>query len=105
LVANRGNKSSVLFLDDLILPLVDPVQINLIEAEIARRGRIVPVPIRSEIEMGLARHDYMHSAALNVCNGEPIRRIQARLRRDERPDASARVWRSRLRNGKLRGGK
>jgi hypothetical protein len=28
------------------------VQINLIEAEIAGCGRIVSVPIRSEIEMG-----------------------------------------------------
>jgi hypothetical protein len=38
------------------------VQINLIEAEIAGCGRIVSVPIRSEIEMFFARHDYMHPA-------------------------------------------
>jgi hypothetical protein len=47
----------------------------------------------------------MHLAAMYVCNGEPVRRIEAGLRRDERPDANARVWRSRLRNGELRGGK
>jgi len=79
LFANRRHNSSVLFLRDLRLPLIDPMQINLIEAEIAGCGRIVSVPIRSEIEMGFARHDYMH-AALHVCNGEPIRRIQAGLR-------------------------
>src|SRR5208282_5029005 len=71
LIADGGHKSSVFFFDDLILPLVDPVQINLIEAEIAGCGRIVSVAIRSEIEMVFAGHHYMHSAALHVCNGEP----------------------------------
>jgi hypothetical protein len=35
----------------------------------------VSVAIRSEIEVGFARHDHMHPAALHVCNGEPVRRF------------------------------
>jgi hypothetical protein len=42
------------FFPDLGLPLIDPVQINLIESEIAGCGRIVSVAIRSEIEMFFA---------------------------------------------------
>jgi len=84
--------------------LIDPVQIDLIEAEIAGCGRIVSIPSRSEIEMVFARHDYMHPSAMYVCNGKQVRRIQAGLRRDKRPDTNARVWRSRLRKGRLRGG-
>jgi hypothetical protein len=34
--------------------LIDPVQIDLIEAEIAGCGRIVSVTVRSEIEMAFA---------------------------------------------------
>jgi hypothetical protein len=79
LFANRRHHRSVLFLRDLSPPLIDPVQINLIEAEIAGCGRIVSVPICGEIEMGFARHDYMHPAT-KVRNREPIRRIQVRLR-------------------------
>jgi hypothetical protein len=37
---------------------------------------------------------------MQVCNGEPVRRIQARLRRDKRPNANARVCHSRLDGGK-----
>jgi hypothetical protein len=33
----------------------------LIEAEIAGCGRVVSVPIRGEIEMGLSGHDDMHA--------------------------------------------
>jgi hypothetical protein len=51
LFANRRHNSSVLFLSDLSLPFIDPMQINLIEPEIAGCGRIVSVPTRSEIEM------------------------------------------------------
>jgi hypothetical protein len=67
----------------------------LIEREIAWRGRFVPVPICSEIEMGFAGHDYMHPV-MQRCYGEPVRRIQTGLRRDERPGAKARVCHSRL---------
>ena len=88
---------SFLFLD-LRLPLIDPAQLNLIEREIARCGRMVPVPICSEIEMGFAGHDDMR-AVMHRCYGEPVRRIQARLRRDERPRANARVCGSRLDGG------
>jgi hypothetical protein len=37
---------------------------------------------------------------MQTCNGEPVRRIQTRLRRDERPRAKARVCHSRLDGGK-----
>ena len=102
---NRSHNSSVLFLRDLSLPLIDPMQINLIEAEIAGCGRIVSVPIRCEIEVGFARHDNMHSAAMHVCNGKPVRRFQAGLGREERPDANTRVCHSSLGHPRLGGGK
>jgi hypothetical protein len=54
LFANRSHNRSVLFLRDFRLPLIDLVQNNLIESEIAGCGRIVSVPIRSEIEMFFA---------------------------------------------------
>jgi hypothetical protein len=54
LFANRRHNSSVLFLLDLRVPLIDPAQNDLIEPEIAGRGRIVSVPTRSEIEMCFA---------------------------------------------------
>ena len=82
---------------------IDLVQINLIEAEVAGRGRIVSVAAGGEIEMVFARHDDMN-VAMDVRNGKAVRRIEGCLRGDERPDTDARVWRSRLRNGKLRGG-
>jgi hypothetical protein len=71
----------------------------LIECEIAWCGRIVSVPICCEIEMGFAGHDYMHPV-MQRCYGEPVRRIQTRPRRDERPPAKARVCHSRLGGGK-----
>jgi len=37
---------------------------------------------------------------MQMCNGEPVRRIQARLRRDERPDTEAGIWHARLDGGK-----
>jgi hypothetical protein len=62
----------------------------LIEREIAWCGRLVPVCICSEIEMGLAGHDDM-CAGVPRRYGQPVRRIQARLRRHERPRPDARV--------------
>ena len=88
--ANRRHDGSVLFLLHLGVPLIDPVQLNLIETEIARRGRFVSVAIRSEIDMGFAGHDHVQPV-IRMCNGKPVRRIQARVRRDERPEANARV--------------
>jgi hypothetical protein len=71
----------------------------LIEREIAWCGRLVSVPICSEIEMGFAGHNYMHPV-MQRCYGEAVRRVQTRLRRDERPGAKARVCHSRLDGGK-----
>jgi hypothetical protein len=81
------------------LPLIDPAQLNLIKRKIAWCGRFVPVPICCEIEMSFAGHDYMH-LVMQRCYGELVRRIQARLRGDERPRAKARVCYFRLNSGK-----
>jgi hypothetical protein len=59
--------------------------------------------MHGEIEMGLAGHDDMH-VVVQMRNGEPVRRIQAGLRRDECPGAEpgpkAGVCHSRLEGGK-----
>ena len=93
--ANRRHDRSILFLLDLRLAVIDPVQLNLIEPQIARRRRGVSVLIRSDIEMGLAGHDDVQRV-MQGGNGEPVGRIQAGLRREQRPGADARVCSSRL---------
>jgi hypothetical protein len=62
----------------------------LIERQIAWCGRLVSVRICSEIEMGFAGHDYVRPG-MHRRYGEPVRRIQTRLRSDQRPGAKARV--------------
>jgi hypothetical protein len=63
----------------------------------------VSVRIRGEIEMGFARHDDMRPA-MQRCNGQPVRRIQAGLCREKRPGTEpgpkVRVCSSRLYCGK-----
>jgi hypothetical protein len=84
LFANRGYRSSILFLFDLRLSLINPAQLDLIEREIAWCGRLVAVRICGEIEMGFAGHDDMRPS-MHRRYGEPVRRIETGLRRDERP--------------------
>ena len=55
--------------------------------------------VRSEIEVGFAGHDNMHAVMLSR-KREPVRRLQAGLRRDERPGSDAGVNPSRLDGGK-----
>jgi hypothetical protein len=59
----------------------------------------VAVRICSEIEMGFAGHDHV-CPGMHRRYGEPVRRIETGLRRDERPRANARVYGSRLDGGK-----
>ncbi len=50
---------------------------------------IVSVPFCGEIEVGFARHDYMHFI-MKRSDGEFVWRVQASLRRDGCPSANAR---------------
>ena len=77
------------------MPLVDPVQLDLIECRVARNGRFVPVPARREIHSLIARHDHMHRV-MKIGDGEFVGRIEGTLRRDELPGANARVGRPQL---------
>src|ERR1700739_8828 len=98
-LANRRHEGSVLFLFDLRLSLVDSMQFDLIEPRISRYGRVMSVSLGCEIEVRVARHDYMHSV-MQCCDGGFIGRIHGRLRRDKGPRAKARVCGSRLNSDK-----
>ena len=87
---NSRHQSTVFLLRDCPLPLINPVQFNLIKPKIARRWRWVPTLIRGEIEMRLTGHDNVHPIMLRGYR-KPVRRIEVRFRRDQRPGADARV--------------
>ena len=95
---NRRHDSAVLLLLDLGVSLIDPVQLDLIERRIAWYGRFVSVPFRCKVQMRLSGHDDTHSI-MEYGDGEVIGRIEAGLRKDQRPGAYAGVCGSNLNRG------
>src|ERR1700722_15477996 len=96
--------------------LVDPPQLDLVECGIALYWRFVAVELRRKIQTRLACHHDVHHP-FQRCDGESVRWIQRRLRRDERPGADAgvlpckichskicrtKLYRTRLNSGKQR---
>ena len=83
------------------LVLVGAVQLNLVEAEIAGRGRLVAVRTGREVKMRFAGDDDVRSVR-HVRDGEPVGRVHARLRGNERPGPGAGISASRLECGEER---
>lgn len=96
--ADRCHDRSIFLLIDLDLLLAHPVQLDLIERRIAGNRRVMPVRLRSEIELGFAGHDDMHRIVRQRCHGEFVRRSQAGLRGHKRPGPDARIGTSGLSN-------
>ena len=78
---------------------VDPAQLDLIERRIIRHGGVMAIELGREIKVGFAGNHNVYFAVLRR-DGQLIRRIEGRLRRDERPGADAGVCGAELGGGK-----
>ena len=86
--ANRGDQRAVFHLFHFGLTLIDPMQLNLIEAEVSRCGRYMIVGFRGEIKVPVARHHDMQLIP-HGRDGKFVGRLKGRLRGGQRPGTNA----------------